>query len=252
MADQKKKSIGLFVLMAAIVAVAVLNVADLTRDAPRLDELVAHDAILQAPVETSSTGRRSWRGRYAVFVVDGQRATVEELCDVWNCRLPDAVKALHPGAHLTLWTSGSRIWQLNHDGELLLDYRNAVEGHRKASTRKEAIGSFLIVALRVSLILAHRSRQRRKAAAANMPVPAARAPGSRSIKLSFTVDRRVNVGRHAHTQMLSGPALERFQEAAQRRDRAAMITALVEAGLSEASAANATDALLGETPELPG
>jgi hypothetical protein len=244
------KPAALLLLVVAVAALTVFNVIDVTRDAPKFSELVAHDALLQAPVEISSTGRRTLRGRYAVFRVDGERDTVEELCDVWDCRLPAAVDALRSGDHLTIWTAGSRIWQLNHDGELLLDYQQAVDAHRRASVRKEGVGAFLVVAMLVALALVFVRRQRRQAPALSTRVPApASAPPAR-IKWSIKAGKHVNVATHVHTQALNGPALERFQDAAKRRDRDAMIAALVEAGLSESSAGHAADALLGDPHHL--
>jgi hypothetical protein len=238
------KTPGLVLILTAVAGLAAFNVFDVTRDAPTFSELVAHDTVLQAPVQINPTGRRSIRGRYAIFDIDGERATVEEVCDVWDCRLPSPVQALHRGDHLTVWTAGHRIWQLNHEGEQLLDYRQAVDAHRRASFRKEWLVAGLIVAMLATLafVLARRRRATESRSARGAPV---------RVSFRATSNQRVRVDSRVGGPLLDPAALERFQEAMRRRDRDAMVAALVEAGLSEASARHAADALLGDPRNRP-
>ncbi|HET9749368.1 MAG TPA: hypothetical protein VFS06_08720 [Casimicrobiaceae bacterium] len=238
------KTAGLVLILLAVAGLAAFNLFDVTRAAPAFGELVAHDEVLQSPVQMQSTGRRSIRGRYAVFDMDEERATVEEVCDVWDCRLPSPVKALHRGDHLTVWTAGHRIWQLNHEGELLLEYRQAVDAHRRASVRKEWIVGGLLVAMLGALAYVLVRRQRRRELAG--------VSGDR-LRVSFRVKGNARIRLHSSVpgHLLDPAALARFEEAAKRRDRDAMVRALVEAGLSETSAGHAADALLGDSRNLP-
>jgi hypothetical protein len=247
----RTKTWALVLLLLAVAGLALVNLYNVTREAPKFSELVARDAVLRSPVEVESGSRRSIRGRFAIFMLDGGRATVEELCDVWECRLPDNVKALQAGDHVTMWIAGRRIWQLNHDGELLLDYQQAVDAHHRASLRKETVVGFLTVAMLLALVFVF-VRRRRVGTDTRAPLSVTARRVRATVKWSFKVDKRVDVGMLAHTKTLSGPALDRFQEAAKRRDRPAMIAALVEAGLSEASAGHAADALLDDSRKLPG
>jgi hypothetical protein len=238
------KTPGLVLILLGVAGLAAYNLFDVTRAAPKFSELVEHDEVLQSAVQMQATGRRSIRGRYAVFDMDEERATVEEVCDVWDCRLPSPVKALHRGDHLTVWTAGHRIWQLNHDGELLLDYQQAVDAHRRASVREEAIVGGLVVGMvgLLTFVLVRRRRRRDVAAA-----------GAERWRVSFRAkaDTPIRLGSSVRGRLLDPAALERFQEAARRRDRNAMVTALVEAGLSETSAGHAADALLADPQSGP-
>jgi hypothetical protein len=233
------KTPGLVLILLVVAGLAAYNLFDVTREAPKFSELVEHDSVLQSAVQMQPTSRRSIRGRYAIFDMDEERATVEEVCDVWDCRLPSPVQALHRGDHLTVWTAGHRIWQLNHDGELLLDYQQAVDAHRRAAVRKEEIIGGLLVAMLGSLtfVLVRRGRRRNVATVGADPLRVSfYGNGNAPDRLGSSVERR----------LLDPAALERFQEASRRHDRDAMVTALVEAGLSETSAGHAADALLGE------
>lgn len=231
------KTPGLVLILLAVAGPATYNLFDVTREAPKFSELVEHDEVLQSAVQMQATGRRSIRSRYAVFDMDEERATVEEVCDVWDCRLPSPVKALHRGDHLTVWTAGHRIWQLNHEGELLLDYQQAVDAHRRASARKEAIVGGLLVAMLGLLTF----------------VLVRRRLGAKRLRVSFPakVDTPIRLGSSVGGRLLDPAALGRFQEAAVRRDRHAMVTALVEAGLSQTSAGHAVDALLADPQSRP-
>lgn len=238
------KAVALVAIVLAITGFTAFNLLDVTRDAPKLSELVAQDEVLQSPVEIAkASGRRSIRGLYAVFAMDGERATVEDVCYVWNCRLPQPVKALHRGDHLVVWSAGHQIWQLNHDGELLLDYQQAVTAHQRAATRKEWVVGVLIAATLTAFAWVVLRRRRTASTPALRKMPA---------RISFRVTETTGIrpGTQVHERVLSGPALDRFRDAAKRRDRDAMIAALVEAGLSEASAGYAADALLADPSSL--
>jgi hypothetical protein len=238
------KTAALVAIVLAVTGLTAFNLFDVARDAPKFSELVAHDEVLQSPVEIAKpSGRRPIRGLYAVFSMDGERATVEDVCYVWNCRLPQPIKALHRGDHLLVWSAGHRIWQLNHDGELLLDYDQAVAAHQRAATRKERVVGLLIAAMIGALSWVVVRRRRTLSASVRRNVPA---------RVSFRVAGKggLHLGTNVHERVLSGPALDRFRDAAKRRDREAMIAALVEAGLSEASAGYAADALLADPESL--
>jgi len=182
----------------------------------------AADAAEPRPInpQPPDAGRQLKRS-HAILEVGGARATIENLCFLWNCELSPQLAALHAGDHLRVWTSGSEIWQLNHDGELLLDYRQALDAHERSATRQEWVPGALALALFATL--AWVLLRRRPAQATSDIVPSASsaiASGNANFCVSFRVDggrgvhvsgnRSFTVGQHPVDDVL----LDRFQEAA--------------------------------------
>jgi hypothetical protein len=193
------------------------------------------------------------RSPYAVLNFDGKRATIENLCFLWHCALSPALAALDTGDRVRVWTDGNEIWQVNHDGELLLDYRDALEAHRRAATRQEWVNGAFLAAL--VAILAWLWWERRGPLARSGPDPSAGSGPRNSGRSSFAASSSLEADLRGPSTdafvtpsptRLAGAGLERFREARERRDRDAMVAALVQAGASEAAARMAVDALLAE------
>jgi len=241
-------------IAAGLVLLTGYNIVRVVRAPPRLDALSSHDVVLEDRIEVrQSTGRRSMRSPYAILRISGARATIENLCFLWNCELSPQLAALHAGDHLRVWMSGSEIWQLDHDGELLLDYRQALDAHERSATRQETVLGALALALFATLAWVLLRRRPAKAMSGIVPLPSpTMASGNAKFRMSFRLDsvrgvnvsgtRSFTVGQHA----LTGPLLERFQDAARLRDRDAMLAALVESGVAEATARLTVDAILAD------
>jgi hypothetical protein len=169
MAKRPLKRSHAILIIAGLAALTACNIVRVAREPPKFDALSSHDAVLQDRVEVQHyTGRRSMRGPYAILKIDGARATIENLCFLWHCELSPALAALHGGDRLRVWTSGNEIWQVNHDGELLLDYRQALDAHDRSATRQEWVYAALALALAATMAWVF---LRRRAAAPATPAP---------------------------------------------------------------------------------
>lgn len=239
MANRTLKRSHAILIATMLVALAVFNLVRAPREAPKVDTLSSRDAVLQEPIVVEqATGRRSLRGPYAILKMNGTRATIENVCFIWDCRLSPALAALRAGDHVRVWMAGNRIWQLNHDGELLLDYRQALDAYRRSAVRQEWVLGALALGIVATLAWIALRRTARPAAKTTAP-----------LRVSIRVNSRgglpatsTTVSRHA----LSGAVLERVREAARRHDRDAVIASLVAAGASDASAALTADAILAD------
>jgi len=241
-------------IAAALVLLTGYNIVRVVRAPPRLDALPSRDVVLEDRVEVRhATGRRSMRSPYAILKFGGARATIENLCFLWNCELSPQVAALSAGDHLRVWTSGSEIWQLNHDGELLLDYRQALDAHDRSATRQEWVLGGLALALFATFAWILLRRRPAKTTSAIVPLASPKiASGDAKFRVSFRLDgdrgvhvsgnRSFSVGQHA----LTGPLLERFQDAAHRRDRDAMLAVLADSGVAEGTARLTVDAIMAD------
>lgn len=145
-------------IAAGLVLLTGYNIVRVVRAPPRLDALSPRGVVLQDRVEVQHyTGRRSMRNPYAILRIGGARATIENLCFLWNCELSPQLAALRAGDHLRVWTSGSEIWQLDHDGELLLDYRQALDAHERSATRQEWVLAALALFATFAWVVLRRS-----------------------------------------------------------------------------------------------
>lgn len=252
MAQRPLKRSHAILIVAGLAALTTYNIVRVTREPPKFDTLSAHDVVLQDRVEVQHhTGRRSMRSPYAILKTDGARVTIENLCFLWHCELSPALVALHAGDHLRIWTSGNEIWQVNHDGELLLDYRQALAAHDRSATRQEWVYAALALALVAMIAWVFLRRRAPSTRRGVMVSTETAARGTAPVRLSFRIDggktvrsssRSVTINQHA----LAGPLLERFQDAARRRDRDAMVAALVASGASETGARLTADAILAK------
>jgi hypothetical protein len=231
--------------VSIVAAMTLWRLAVTTQAPPKFDALASRDAVLTRSILVQHESGRASRGVYAVVSTDSGAATIDNLCLLWNCTLPPAVAALRSGDRIRMWTSGTHIWQLNHEGELLLDYRQAVDAHDRSANRQQWVFGGLALAL-VVIIGWAAMRSRKPRAASTLASPAAVAPGGFSLQLTKQAPARVTTTTSLtiNQHKLEGPLLERFQDAARRGDREAMVAALVEGGAPEAAARQAVESLL--------
>jgi len=147
MANSTLKRSYAILIVTIVAAITLWRLATTTQDAPKLDTLASRDAVLTRPIRVQHESGRASRGVYAIVSTDPGAATIDNLCFLWNCTLPPAVAALRSGDRVRIWTSGMHIRQLNHEGELLLDYRQAVAAHRRSANRREWVFGGLALAL---------------------------------------------------------------------------------------------------------
>jgi hypothetical protein len=233
-------------IVTLVAAITLWRLAVTTQDPPKLDTLASRDAVLTRPILVQHESGRASRGVYAVVSMDSGAATIDNLCFLWNCTLPPAVAALRSGDRIRIWTAATHIWQLNHEGELLLDYQQAVAAHRRSANRQEWVFGGLALALVVIIGWAAMRSRKRRAASSTLASPGAVAGKRFSLQLTkqgparVTTTTSLTINQHK----LEGPLLERFQDAALRGDREAMVAALIDGGAPEAAARQAVESLL--------
>lgn len=251
MANSTLKRSHAILIVTIVAAITLWRLAVTTQAPPTLDALASRDAVLTRPILVQHESGRASRGVYAVVSTDNGAATIDSLCFLWNCTLPPAVAALRSGDRVRIWTSGTHIWQLNHEGELLLDYQQAVAAHGRSANRQEWVFGGLALAL-VMIIGWAAMRRRKPRVTTSSTLPSAVARGGFSLQLTKQSPARVTTTTSLtiNQHKLEGPLLERFQDAARRGDREAMVAALVEGGAPEPAARQAVESLLSSPLQL--
>jgi hypothetical protein len=59
-------------------------------------------------------------------IVQGQ---ITNICEIWQCRIPEEVAALNSGDVVQVWIKERQIWQLSSKGKILLKYSDVYSIH---------------------------------------------------------------------------------------------------------------------------
>jgi hypothetical protein len=82
-------------------------------------------------------------------------AGINNVCVLWDCKLPDKVTTLRPGDRIEVWVAGHTVWQMVNDHETLLSYIQAVKAEREVSDRFRRSILYPVTAAGILLLLTY-------------------------------------------------------------------------------------------------
>ena len=149
------RGIGAILTIGGVVGLAY-SFSILFWELPNRQDLREITASVSGPV-----GYRNTRGgAFAEITTSAYRGKIERLCFLWKCQLLPEIAALRPGTAITIWAKDDDIWQLSHDGKVLLAFESS-EAAVAAQVRRGYLifGSFLSLGI-AFLIWDHNARSK--------------------------------------------------------------------------------------------
>jgi len=123
------------ILVLALVGSTAYALDALFATAPAPESLERATVTLESPVQLVSASGKS-RGPYAVLAWMGGKATVEHLCFLSNCALPEALAGLQSGDRVTLALKADNVWEIEHGDRKALHYDDMRVAYEAAMRRR--------------------------------------------------------------------------------------------------------------------
>jgi hypothetical protein len=134
-------------ILLVLVGMGILLMSALNTP-PALQQMMQVDVPLSGTIRVVRGGRR---GAYIAVPIGTMRGEVRQWCDRADCTIPARFAVLQPGSIVRVWLDGSAIWQLQHQGQLLVDYAK-VRAEYQHQRRMTAVLALLFICAGVVLI----------------------------------------------------------------------------------------------------